>query len=411
MRRLAIEARSVSKRYAVGSAAAHRSLIDALSGSLRALTNRQPATATEFWALRDVSFEIERGETVGLIGHNGAGKSTLLKILSRITPPTNGTMRFRGKVGSLLEVGSGFHPQLTGRDNVYLSGAVLGMDRQEIRRKFDEIVEFSGIGQFIDEPVKHYSSGMYLRLGFSVAAHLDTDILLIDEVLAVGDMAFQEKCLGRMGKVASEGRTIVFVSHNLTAVQALCERAIWLDHGRVSADGATRSVIAQYVGASSSEGTSGDRHWPAGSGPSAAGIELRSAAAYPLVGDRSDVIDVKTGFCVELGFTVETETPPIDISLQVLNEQGLLVFDAGPGVAPAPWDRGHHRIRCEIPANLLNDGNYRFGLRIHQASEVVLECPEVVSVDILDNHEERMGWYGKWHGVIRPSFAWTHRVE
>ena len=202
---------------------------------------------TDHWALRDIDLEIAPGETFGVIGHNGAGKSTLLKILSRVTPPTEGTVELRGRVGALLEVGAGFHPELTGRENVFLNGAVLGMSKQEIARKLDEIVAFAEVERFIETPVKRYSSGMYLRLAFSVAAHLEPEILIVDEVLSVGDLAFQRKCLGRMGTVAGEGRTVVFVSHNLAAVSNLCDRLILLSGGRKIAEGATEDVIAEYV--------------------------------------------------------------------------------------------------------------------------------------------------------------------
>ena len=205
------------------------------------------ATSEDFWALRDVSFEVAEGEVVGIIGRNGAGKSTLLKILSRITEPTNGRVTLGGRVASLLEVGTGFHPELTGRENIYLNGAILGMSRQEIARKFDEIVAFAEVERFLDTPVKHYSSGMYVRLAFAVAAHLEPDVLIVDEVLAVGDAEFQKKCLGKMRDVSRGGRTVLFVSHNMAAVQSLCNRAIWLDRGAVKFDGAVADSVSRYL--------------------------------------------------------------------------------------------------------------------------------------------------------------------
>lgn len=256
---LAIQIAGLGKRYRIGALQAReRTLAETLSDSLarpwqiaRALLRREnPAHAGKqtFWALRDVTFDVERGEVVGIIGRNGAGKSTLLKILTRITNPTEGTIRLRGRVGSLLEVGTGFHPELTGRENTYLNGAILGMRREEVDRKFDEIVAFSGVEKFIDTPVKHYSSGMYLRLAFAVAAHLEPDILLVDEVLAVGDAEFQKKCLGKMGEVAGEGRTVLFVSHNMGAVEHLCTRAMLLEEGRVALDDTdVPKVITQYL--------------------------------------------------------------------------------------------------------------------------------------------------------------------
>jgi len=243
---VAIEVARLGKRYQIGTErAGYLLLTERITERLKSL-GRSPKTH-EFWALRDVDFEVKSGETMGVIGHNGAGKSTLLKILSRITPPTEGKARLRGRVGALLEVGTGFHPELTGRENVFLNGAILDMKRHEIQRRFDEIVEFADVGPFIDTPVKRYSSGMQMRLAFSVAAHLEPEILIIDEVLSVGDVAFQEKCLGRMETAAGEGRTVVFISHNLASVRSLCDRAIMLSGGRIVAHGSASDVVDTYV--------------------------------------------------------------------------------------------------------------------------------------------------------------------
>lgn len=248
MNDIAIRVENLSKRYRIG-VERHDTLRDALAGFGR--KNPQSAIqnpkSEEFWALRDVSFEVKRGEVVGVIGRNGAGKSTLLKILSRITEPTGGIAEIHGRVGSLLEVGTGFHPELTGRENIYLNGAILGMKRTEIALRFDEIVAFSEIEKFLDTPVKRYSSGMYVRLAFAVAAHLEPEILLVDEVLAVGDAAFQKKCLGKMGDVAHEGRTVLFVSHNMGAVTSLCERCVLLSDGHVKANDSTERVVYSYL--------------------------------------------------------------------------------------------------------------------------------------------------------------------
>jgi homopolymeric O-antigen transport system ATP-binding protein len=254
----AIHVSGLSKRYRLGEREPYKALRDVLMESFR--RRHKPDTET-IWALNDVSFEIRHGEVAGIIGRNGAGKSTLLKILSRITQPTEGSADVYGRVGSLLEVGTGFHPELTGRENIYLNGAILGMRRAEINKKFDEIVAFSETEQFLDTPVKHYSSGMRVRLSFAVAAHLEPEILLVDEVLAVGDAAFQKKCLGKMGDVAKSGRTILFVSHNMAAVQHLCENAYWLDHGKLAASGKVGPVIEQYLRAVSGESRTflGDR--------------------------------------------------------------------------------------------------------------------------------------------------------
>ncbi|MFQ5922848.1 MAG: ABC transporter ATP-binding protein [Anaerolineales bacterium] len=254
---IAIRVQNLSKQFRIGGLqighkTLRESLTDAVSTPLRRLSSvvrgqSSHAASETIWALRDVSFEVKRGDVVGIIGANGAGKTTLLRILSRITEPTQGTVDLHGRVGSLLEVGTGFHSELTGRENIYLNGAILGMKRAEIGRKFDEIVDFSGVEKFIDTPVKHYSSGMYLRLAFAVAAHLDPEILLVDEVLAVGDAAFQKKCLGKMGDVAREGRTVLFVSHNMPAISALSSEALMLDTGRVRFEGETSYVVRQYL--------------------------------------------------------------------------------------------------------------------------------------------------------------------
>jgi lipopolysaccharide transport system ATP-binding protein len=245
-----IRAEGVGKQYRIGTARqAYGSLRETATQAVRRALGREaraPA-AQEIWALKDVSFAVKRGEVLGVIGRNGAGKSTLLKILSRITPPTDGRIDIRGRIGTLLEVGTGFHPELTGRENIFLNGAILGMTRAEIRRKFDEIVDFSGVEKFIDTPVKRYSSGMYVRLAFAVAAHLEPEILLVDEVLAVGDAEFQKKCLGKMGDVAKGGRTVIFVSHNMAAIRDLCPRAILVHEGQLAVDAASDDAISRYL--------------------------------------------------------------------------------------------------------------------------------------------------------------------
>jgi lipopolysaccharide transport system ATP-binding protein len=249
----AIRVENLSKSYRIhhaGQKAPYRTLRESLVEAARAPWRRRPGDESrteEFWALKGVEFEVQPGEVVGIIGRNGAGKSTLLKILSRITEPTNGRVGLRGRVGSLLEVGTGFHPELTGRENIYLNGSILGMSRREINKKFAEIVEFAEIERFLDTPVKRYSSGMYVRLAFSVAAHLDPEIMIIDEVLAVGDFSFQKKCLGKMGEVSRSGRTILFVSHNIAAIEALCERCLLLSFGRLESEGPTEEILAEYV--------------------------------------------------------------------------------------------------------------------------------------------------------------------
>ncbi|HKS08333.1 MAG TPA: ABC transporter ATP-binding protein, partial [Pyrinomonadaceae bacterium] len=248
----AISCELVSKKYAIGRRESYRALRDVIAESVsRPFRRSQRDKAELIWALKDVSFDVPHGKAVGIIGRNGAGKSTLLKILSRITKPTRGSIRVRGRVGSLLEVGTGFHPELTGRENIFLNGAIIGMRKAEIVRKFDEIVAFAEVEKFLDTPVKRYSSGMYVRLAFAVAAHLETEILVIDEVLAVGDVAFQRKCLGKMGDLSHSGRTVLFVSHNMQAVRSLCSEAIWLERGQIEATGSSSDVIERYLNVAS----------------------------------------------------------------------------------------------------------------------------------------------------------------
>jgi lipopolysaccharide transport system ATP-binding protein len=411
--RSAISASQVGKRYRLLTTRS-TSLRETLSEAGVRLVRRSPAEdgpERSFWALRDVSFDVREGEIVGIVGNNGAGKSTLLKILSRITPPTEGSVRLRGRVGSLLEVGTGFHPELSGRDNIFMNGALLGMERREIRRRFDEIVAFAEVEKFIELPVKRYSSGMYLRLAFAVAAHLETDILLIDEVLAVGDIAFQKKCLARMDEVAHAGRTILFVSHNLTAVQALCPRTIWIDRGGLVADGESRSVLTSYL-KSANEGTSAqERTWPEGEGPAGGGIRLKSAVVRRVGGTASDSIDVTNAIEVEVEFVADQPAAAANAVLQLINDHGILVFNSGADEGPVAWPRGRHRIRATIMGNLLNAGSYRASLTLYRDGELDLQMPELLAFDVLDTADRRHGWYGTWPGVIRPSLAWVHEIE
>ncbi len=315
MSEYAIQAQSLSKRYRIGSSLHnYPTLRESLAGVLPSLARRQPSNAgdllhsTLIWALQGVSFKVLRGEVLGVIGRNGAGKSTLLKILSRITRPTSGEIRLRGRVGSLLEVGTGFHPELTGRENIYLNGAILGMHRKEINAKFDQIVEFSEIGRFLDTPVKRYSSGMYMRLAFSVAAHLEPEILLVDEVLAVGDAAFQKKCLGKMGQVAGEGRTVLFVSHNMGAIQALCSRSILLADGRIVEDGPSNQVVQSYLNRSYGDiEKTGEVSWSGeDNAPGGGEVRLQSIRLLSSIGQVQDHFNVKDPIQIEFTYQVNT---------------------------------------------------------------------------------------------------------
>jgi lipopolysaccharide transport system ATP-binding protein len=315
---------------------------------------------------------------------------------------------FRGRVGSLLEVGTGFHPELSGRDNIFLNGIILGMSRRDIARRFDEIVAFAEVERFIDTPVKRYSSGMYLRLAFAVAAHLDADILLVDEVLAVGDIAFQKKCLARMREVAADGRALLFVSHNLTAVQALCSRSLWVDGGALVENGPTRAVLSRYLRTSAGGAdTPGHRVWPAGSRRSGGSVELLEARIRRAAGRPGDSIDVDTAFAVELLIAVARSEMTINTALSLINDQDITVFNTGPAEEPAPWPAGVHRVRCDVPAHLLNDGLYRIAFEVIEGGQTTLAISDLLVLDVLDSNTDRHGWYGKWEGIVRPRLAWS----
>jgi ABC-2 type transport system ATP-binding protein/lipopolysaccharide transport system ATP-binding protein len=358
-----IECLGVSKRYAIGQhTGGGQTLREAITVALR---RHPPTERSEVWPLRDFNLEVAEGEAIGIIGRNGAGKSTLLKILSRITPPTSGRVRTRGRVGSLLEVGTGFHPDLTGRENIQLNGAVLGMGRREVRRQFDAIVEFSGIRTFIDTPVKRYSSGMYLRLAFSVAAHLQADIMLVDEVLAVGDAEFQRRCLGKMAEVERAGRTVLFVSHNLDAVVRLCPRSIWLDRGSLRASGPTAEIVDAYLG--DGVGQSGTRTWAPSSSPKAAC--LRRVSVLDVDDQPRALLDRGQPFVIEVEFTVDRPSPGLNLATVVSTNRGARVLDeAISDRADAPVAPGVHRARLTVPP-ILGVGDYRIAVWIGSAYE------------------------------------------
>lgn len=360
------------------------------------------------WALDGVSFDVMRGEALGVIGRNGAGKSTLLKILSRVTTATRGTVRLRGRVASLLEVGTGFHPELTGRENVFLNGAILGMNRREVARKLDEIVAFSGVERYIDTPVKRYSSGMRVRLAFAVAAHLEPEILIIDEVLAVGDAAFQRKCLDKMGEVAGQGRTVLFVSHNMAAVQSLCTRSIWLDGGRLAMGGPAEEVGLAYL--RSQGGVSTTAFWPArDDAPGNDQVRLRSVSVRPEGG--GEEITVSTPLVVDVEFWNQVPGARLNLSAFLVNEQNVTVFNTAPmGEAEwhgKPFPAGLFRSGFRVPGSLLNDGRYSLRLFVvRNRGEVVSRHDAVLSFDVLDDPAARAGWFGPWRGAVRPRLQW-----
>jgi lipopolysaccharide transport system ATP-binding protein len=359
-----------------------------------------------FWALKDVSLEVEEGEVLGLIGRNGAGKTTLLKILSRITKPTTGWAEIHGRVGSLLEVGTGFHPELTGRENTFLSGAILGMGKSEIRRKFDEIVSFAELEQFIDTPVKHYSSGMYVRLAFAVAAHLEPEILFVDEVLAVGDAAFQKKCLGKMGNVASQGRTIVFVSHNMTALQKLCTRVVWLNSGRVIDTGNPPRVIDRYLQTNAVANL--ESVWDDNlTAPGNERVRLRSVRALPQT-DFGEPITVHTPLRIEFTYFNYVPDTILNVTMILNNLEEVCVFAAGSDYAPRPVGLIRHTV--EIPGDFLNAGSYYVNMLIvKDASVGVVVQNNVIAFEIVEGKVVG-NWYGRFPGAVRPKLKWETEV-
>jgi lipopolysaccharide transport system ATP-binding protein len=414
---LAIEAQALSKRYRIGQMqAAYGTLRDSLSRTAARLVGREDAHARqEIWALRDVSFSIRDGEALGVIGRNGAGKSTLLKVLTRITAPTAGQAIIRGRVGSLLEVGTGFNPELTGRENIFLNGAILGMKRREIQRKLGDIVEFSGIEKFIDTPVKRYSSGMYVRLAFSVAAHLEPEILLVDEVLAVGDAEFQQRCLGRMEDLSGTGRTVLFVSHNMHAINQLCDRAIWLEGGELAAEGEPSEVISRYL--HSALGSGSRISWPDNeTAPGDDLARLLSVRAIDEDGETVDTIDVRRPIGIEIQFRVLRVGPPVFGKIKVYDRQGDIAFNAmdiGPH-ADESSTPGRYVATGWIPANLLNEGRASV-----EAAICTLNAPKLhprasrhdaVSFHVFDpgDGDSARGLFtGQLRGAVRPLLEWT----
>ncbi len=354
----------------------------------------------DFWALKDISFEVQQGDRVGIIGHNGAGKSTLLKILSKITEPSSGHIKIKGRVASLLEVGTGFHPELTGRENIFLNGAVLGMNKNEIKSAFDEIIDFAGVEKFLDTPVKRYSSGMYVRLGFAIAAHLNPEILIIDEVLAVGDAEFQKKCLGKMRDVSESGRTILFVSHNLTAVQALCNKALYLENGRIKLNGETNYVINNYLSHVATNQLS--RCWEDNDdAPGNEFVRLRSINLVPDYQDNLRHIDVRTPIQIGIDFWNKIDNSLLNLSLHLFTVTGECVFNVV--TEPQTFADGLISATLDIPGNLLNDESYIISLMIVKDTSIILfQMSEALSFGVEDYRAFDGSWYGKWPGYIRP---------
>jgi lipopolysaccharide transport system ATP-binding protein len=412
---LAIRIENISKRYTIASARyRHDTLRDQLMDGVRSMLRprRRSGTGREiFWALRDVSFEVKQGEVVGIVGRNGAGKSTLLKILSRITEPSSGRAEIYGRVGSLLEVGTGFDQELTGLENIFLSGAILGMRKAEIDRKLDEIIAFSEVGKFIDTPVKRYSSGMYVRLAFAVAAHLEPEILIVDEVLAVGDAAFQRKCLGKMGDVAGEGRTVLFVSHNMAAITRLCRWGIWLDNGQLKDVGAADEVVAKYFAAgvqALGELTFRDR--PAES-PGSEFIRLLAVRIRSREGHVTTSIHARSPFDVEIEYEILRPAASVRVGFSLTAHDGTLVFSSKDAdTLEEARTPGAFVSVCTIPGNFLNYGQYFLS--------VGSDTPMIQSHFFIDRglsfNIEQTGGVGAHisdgrQGLLRPDLPWTMR--
>jgi lipopolysaccharide transport system ATP-binding protein len=412
----------LSKRYVIGHQRdKHDGLRHALERALRpwnwmrALKERAAATREEFWALRDVNMEIGHGEVVGIIGRNGAGKSTLLKILSRITEPTKGRIRLGGRTASLLEVATGFHPDLTGRENVFLNGAILGMTRAEITRKFDEIIAFAEVEQFLDTPVKRYSSGMYVRLAFAVAAHLEPEILIVDEVLAVGDAAFQKKCLDKMDEAGHTGRTVLFVSHNMQAVTRLSNRCVLLDKGRLVLDGPSSRVAGAYL--SSGVGVTSAREWgDLADAPGDDVVRLRGVRVRSRDGELVDTIDIRRPVGIELDYEVLEPGHVFHPHFGLRNEDGVMLFVAQD--VDETWRRrrrppGRYCSTGWIPGNLLAEGAISvlaviMTLEPERARAIVPDAVLFRIVDPLTATDTARGDYPRpIPGVMRPLLTWT----
>ncbi|MBG9389073.1 ABC transporter ATP-binding protein [Caenimonas aquaedulcis] len=414
----AIQVSDLWKEYTVGAQRQPPSTFyELLSRALRSPARRSAARdagedgqASRFWALRGLDFEIAPGEVFGVVGRNGAGKSTLLKMLSRITAPTRGRITVRGRIASLLEVGTGFHPELTGRENIFLNATILGMTRREIDRKLDAIVAFAGVEKFLDTPVKRYSSGMYVRLAFAVAAHVEADIMLVDEVLAVGDADFQKRCLGLMGDVARGGRTVVFVSHNLTALRNLCTTGLLLERGQLAGMGPIGAVLDQYAGHAAST-------YQVSVKPGAASARephVTRVAVVPASGPDAGPISGIAGMSIEVDATLVGEDN-IDVFLHCYNDQQVMVFSSGSffedRIDGGPASAGTYTFTCEVPGHLLNDGLYTLDvLLVRDRQEVVTTEHSIISFTVADDFPRAPGWHWRPAGTVRPRLAWRREA-
>jgi lipopolysaccharide transport system ATP-binding protein len=414
---IAIKVDNISKRYKIGTAPGkfrYGMLRDQIAAIPRKIFRRNEGRVgvDYIWALKDVSFDLEEGRVLGIIGRNGAGKSTLLKVLARVTEPTKGTVSVRGRVGSLLEVGTGFHPELTGRDNIYLNGAILGMKRSEIESKFDEIVEFSEVSQFIDTPVKRYSSGMYLRLAFAVAAHLEPEILVVDEVLAVGDAEFQRKCLGKMNDVAAQGRTVLFVSHNMSAILRLTQEAIVMQKGQLTLRAPTNEAVDFYLASGQSQ--AGERTWDSDEVPASAPFRPLSLKLYDPRGAVADTVRSTEPLTVEMEYTLSAPITGLRVGIYLSTVRGEYVFtsfdvdDAALYETHSTRQPGHYISRCTLPGDMLNEGRYILGVNASSFGVKRYFMDEnALGFTIDPSAAPGMQWAEQRQGPLRPRFDWV----
>jgi homopolymeric O-antigen transport system ATP-binding protein len=410
-----IRAQGVSKEYRIGTVrTSYATLRDSLTKAAKLpfrFKDREPPET--IWALRDIDFDVHPGEVLGLIGPNGAGKSTLLKILSRVTEPTMGRIELYGRSGSLLEVGTGFHPELSGRENIFLNGTILGMGRREIARNFDEIVAFAEVERFIDTPVKHFSSGMYLRLAFAVAAHLDPEILIVDEVLAVGDARFQRKCLQKMEDVSHLGRTVIFVSHNMAAISRLCSRALLIKAGTLEGDGPTDEIVNSYLRAETK--SSASREWSVSKAPGNEVVRVRSVRICTEDTEIAESVDIRRPVGMVMEVEVLRDGHVLAPNFHVYNEEGVAVFvsnDSDPAWVGRPRPSGIYTSTAWIPGNFLAEGMLYVGAAVSTLDPVKVHFfePQVVAFRVVDNHEPgsvRGEYRGAYPGVVRPALKWT----
>lgn len=412
MGELAIHIENVSKCYSIG-----KKKDTSLRGTISGIFNSAAGSKEDFWALKDINFDVERGSVVGIIGKNGAGKSTLLKVLSQITHPTTGKIEINGRVASLLEVGTGFHPELTGRENIFLNGTILGMSRKEVKDKFDEIVAFSGVEKFIDTPVKRYSSGMYVRLAFAVAAHLEPEILIIDEVLAVGDASFQKKCLGKMNDIAEAGRTVIFVSHDMGAVASLCTHGVLLESGKISHIGKISEIVDLYMSSSTNHGENIEKYaqhifhdWDGK-------VVLKNVE---LINDEFQTsnnfnVDQKIGVRVLFEVLDATKIQPIPNIHISHSLGGKVLLTVNPCEKDAFAEVGEHETIAWLPKNTFNTGFFNLGIAISTLDpvEVHVSDYEAISFEVIDNlnSASRNGFTGKIDGYVRPILEWDNKTK